>query len=620
MERAEPANRDRLCHLFTPTEGSPVRNDNAQGDLESDNEMWNIYLKAVEDIHKPSMDAWKEDSNGVIVLAALFSAIVGAFIIESYKKLSPDNGDQTVTLLKQISQQLADFSLNGTNPAPSLENQPSFSPGASILWVNGLWLVSLVLSITSALHSTLLQEWARTYTQMPQLPIQLSHRARVTSFLWSGFRKYNPGLASWTAQALLHVAVLLFFTGLVIFFFTIHRTMAIVVLILVTLFALAYFMLTILRLFDPKCPYDTPMTLAFPYPLYIMSSFVMLCLRWAVKGLGGNLMSYNLGQVTTPRQRKVVEWLEVCFHAVKSYRRQFKIGAASSLIFEAHKATVDVDRKALAELFHLLDTSKTSKLVASIPKDKIVELVTPPIKSGNSVIDPPLLTLLRSCARGTRAAGVDKVVRQNSMLVFLHAVHHIAKTFIARNGASPSHARSLLNKVRTNFANIGLMRPMWDDVNATIRVTSRSICALLAKYLLHIHSLTGRPLEAPELVWLQDVFGETLSATHDTTTLELMNLKSFVYGVLLHQQGDLTTEDAISFTETLLILMNAGVRAPFRRDIFQEQLSALIGRIQQDGLEGSAVVVDKLRRIFHDFLYPQAQTPAPAPACGPELL
>jgi hypothetical protein len=52
----------------------------------------------------------------------LFSAIVGAFIIEFYKKLSSDSGDQTVALLQQISQQLPNSPIS-TNP--NTVNQPS---------------------------------------------------------------------------------------------------------------------------------------------------------------------------------------------------------------------------------------------------------------------------------------------------------------------------------------------------------------------------------------------------------------------------------------------------------------------------------------------------------------
>jgi hypothetical protein len=95
-----------------------------------------------------------------------------------------------------------------------------------------------------------------------------------------------------------------------------------------------------------------------------------------------------------------------------------------------------------------------------------------------------------------------------------------------------------------------------------------------------------------------------------------MNLKAFVYGLLSGPEGELPREDAISFTETLAILMDAGIERPYDRDKFRNQLSALIGRIELDTTEGSGEIADKLRRIFKDFdptLAP-AHVPVSAPA------
>src|SRR6267154_4468169 len=78
----------------------------------------------------------------------LFSATVGAFIIEFYRKLSSDPGDETVVLLRQISQQLQN-SPNSTN-SNTANQQSSSSPGTAMVWVNAMWLISFVLSLTSA--------------------------------------------------------------------------------------------------------------------------------------------------------------------------------------------------------------------------------------------------------------------------------------------------------------------------------------------------------------------------------------------------------------------------------------------------------------------------------------
>ncbi|KAH9172720.1 hypothetical protein EDB89DRAFT_856612 [Lactarius sanguifluus] len=179
--------------------------------------MWSIYLSESEKHDKDISDGWKDDANGVLVFTGLFSATVAAFIIESYKKLSPDSGDQTAFLLQQISQQLSGLS-NGTYVRP--QNYPTFSPSTSIVCVNAMWILSLIVSITCALLATLMQQWARQYVQLPQLRTTPRERAHVRSFLFFGLKQFRMSYAVELIPTLLHLAVFLFFVGLVIFFFS----------------------------------------------------------------------------------------------------------------------------------------------------------------------------------------------------------------------------------------------------------------------------------------------------------------------------------------------------------------------------------------------------------------
>jgi len=507
-----------------------------------------------------------------------------------------------VDLLKQISRQLAGF--NGTYPNLPIKEPPG--PSTPIILVNVMWLISIVLSITSALFATLLQQWARRYIQMPEIPSLVTHRARVRSFLFRGTLKYNMRLAVEIVPTLLHLSVFLFFTGLVIFFFTIHKTVAIAVSVSVGLFAVMYFALTILPYFGHSCPYRTPMSSVWWYPWHALLSLGALCLRWVVRRLHDWLIPYNLGQgmSASPKQAKLQSWYESCEDAVKKYRYRLTAGLGKSIIKGALDAPVVVDREALTRLFDqltLADKSELPKFVASIPKDRIVHLMTPPIESGKIVFRDQL-TLIRNC--GTDR-GLDKDVRKRCLMVCLEAVRHIAKALIVPNTAQQPE---VLHDIRTNFANIGLMREIWtDNSNDTaILVTSRSICALLARCLLHKEQLEG-----PELAWLEDIMGkpshEIFNSRGDFAVLDPINLKSFVYSVLSHQEGDLPTEHAISFTETLAILVNAGTQAPFDRSTFSHGISNLIHQMEDDD------VANKLGTMFQDFLPPPARAPVPAP-------
>ncbi|KAH9989274.1 hypothetical protein BJV77DRAFT_1172564, partial [Russula vinacea] len=205
-----------------------------------------MYLDEVKKDDKQIADTWKEGSSGILVFSGLFSAIVAAFIIEFYKQLSPNSGNQIVIPLA-----------NGTY---SIIANPPSPPTASMVWVNAMWLISLVLSLTSALIATLLQEWARRYVDTARLPSEPNHHVRVRWFLFLGTKTYKMRLIVQMGFVLLHLSVYLFFAGLVVVFHTINKNVAIAVEVAVGIFGLAYIALSILPCLDVQCPYRTPMS------------------------------------------------------------------------------------------------------------------------------------------------------------------------------------------------------------------------------------------------------------------------------------------------------------------------------------------------------------------------
>jgi hypothetical protein len=514
----------------------------------------------------------------------LFSATVGAFIIEFYKKLSSDPGDETVALLRQISQQLQN------SPNSSLSNTANqSSPSAPMVWANAMWLISLVLSLTSALIATLLQQWARRYVETPKVLSEPNDRARVRSFLSLGNELYKMRFLVGLAPTLLHFSVYLFFGGLVIAFHTIHKKVAIAVDVAVGLFALAYTVLTILPFLDIRCPYRTPMTDILWYSWHTFLSSVARIFYWFLEWLPRRLVSPGLdGSTMSSGQRMVVDWLTSCENTAKKHWRYVMDGFGKSIIDSA-KSLEDEDRNIITWLFSqlaLYDKSKLRKFAACIPRNRVLNLI-PLIESGKFVLREPLLTLLRSCARNTRAASPDHDVLIRSLLVCLDVIHHIAK--------APSIPD--LNFMRAYFANISLMRELWNDNDDSIRITSRSICALVARQVVR-----KIRIEDADLGWLQEVTGEPSNAIleADAAVRDQMNFKSFVYGVLPNHATHLSTEDATSFKETLAILMN--VRTDNRTNL-QIRLSEEMRWIQQYDPEGSREIFDRLHSMLPS-IYP----------------
>jgi hypothetical protein len=517
----------------------------------------------------------------------LFSATVGAFIIEFYKKLSPDSGNQTVALLGQISQQLA----NSPNSSYSnTANQSSLS--ASMVWVNAMWLISLVLSLTSALIATLLQQWARRYIETPKVQSQPKDRARVRSFLFQGTELYKMRLLVELAPTLLHLSVYLFFGGLVIAFHTIHKKVAIAVDAAVGLFALAYTVLTVLPFLDIRCPYRTPMTYILWYSVHTFLSFLTHAFYWFLEWLHGCLVSPDSDGSMSSGQLMLVNWLTSCENIAKKHWRYVTDGLGRSII-DGAKSLEDGDRKIIAWLFSqfaLYDKNKLLVFAASIPRHKVVDFI-PPIKSGKIVLRKPLLALLRSCSTDDTGAGdPGENVRKAALSVCLTAIHDIAKVSIIPD----------LNFVRGEFANISLMRLLWNDSDDYIRITSRSICALIARQVVR-----KRHIEDADLSWLEEVTGEPSGAIleADVTVLDLMNFKSFIYGALPNNLNaddwHPSTETATSLKETLVILLDERTdnRFSFTPDR-QARLSEEVGRIQQYDPEGGREAFNRLQSVF----------------------
>ena len=450
-----------------------------------------------------------------------------------------------------------------------------------MVWVNAMWLISLVMSLTCALIATLLQQWARRYIETPKIADVLRYRSRVRSLLLDGTKLYKITLIVEMLPTLLHLSVYLFLGGLVIAFHTVHKTVAIAVDVAVGVSGLAYIVLSILPCLDLRCPYRTPISQILWYPCHAFFTLAALFLHSCLLGLHKLL-----------NQRVLLRWLQSRRLSVSNHWRYFTNGLEKSVVYGAVEMQRDGDRKRVTWLFNELalgDKYKFLMFAASIPRRRIPDLI-PSIKDDS--FRESLLILLRSCLTNIYTAWPGTDVPERSLLVCLHAIRHIVK---AKSPTIPD-----LDFMRAHLANTGLMRELWDDIDDSIRITSCSICALVAKQVVR-----KRRLKWADLNWLQEVFGKPSNSIFEAgvTVRDQMNFKSFVYGTLNHVMGthrDLSPEDATSFNETLAILLDVRIdsRDYFATYDWQIRLSEEVGRIQMYDRQGGLDVFDRLRLVF----------------------
>ncbi|KAJ7036986.1 hypothetical protein C8F04DRAFT_1036200, partial [Mycena alexandri] len=235
---------------------------NVPGDDAAAAKLWAVYISEANKYGKPLVKSWKSDMEGMLIFAGLFSASLTAFLIESYKTLSPDSGSQTVKLLAQISQQVASGSNGNTLSLPISPPFP-FNPSATSLVCNALWFISLGLSLACALLATLVEQWARDFLHRVDTQSSPLIRARVFAYLYYGIKRFNMHLVVDIIPLLLHASLLLFFAGLVAFLIPVNIGMTLIAAALLVLVTAAYSVLTLLPLGYMDCPYRTPLSGVF---------------------------------------------------------------------------------------------------------------------------------------------------------------------------------------------------------------------------------------------------------------------------------------------------------------------------------------------------------------------
>ncbi|KAI0262795.1 hypothetical protein BC834DRAFT_971859 [Gloeopeniophorella convolvens] len=236
--------------------------------------LWSVYVQEGENHDKAMIETWKDDMEGIIIFAGLFSASLTSFLVESYQNLQPDRAEQTVlllqqavTLLSQVTQQLGPDGNQVSIQLPSrLDLGPN--PDGSDIRVNILWFMSLIFSLGAALAATIVQQWVREYMHVFQRYNSSLKRARLRQFLYEGAMSGRMTILVDGVPVLIHISLFLFFAGLCDFLFKINETVAIVVTVMVSLCGALYIGAMVSPMVYAQSPYQTPLSGLFWWLFY----------------------------------------------------------------------------------------------------------------------------------------------------------------------------------------------------------------------------------------------------------------------------------------------------------------------------------------------------------------
>ena len=240
--------------------------------------VWPTYNKVSQDFDKKGLDQWNADLDVLLIFvsvlvraaihsdrtdnhpqAALFSAIVTAFLIRALDDLNPDYERQSALLLHQL--------LNGRDPDLANISDPTNPqpPTNSAIAVNCLWFASLLASLGASLCAIICKSWLTEYTSgMNPVVGLLQACKRHIRFMALQQLKVQTLVAF--LPVLLHSSVLLFFAGAVVYLVQIDKWVATVFIITGGILGAAYFVLTILP-FVTNPPFRHYSTFLFYQPL-----------------------------------------------------------------------------------------------------------------------------------------------------------------------------------------------------------------------------------------------------------------------------------------------------------------------------------------------------------------
>jgi hypothetical protein len=487
-----------------------------------------MYTTRAQKFDEEDVENWKGGADGILVFVCisfpcaptlftyslfafqtgLFSSTVATFIAISYQNLQQDPNLTTQSLLAQISQQLS----NSTTGSTSSTATP-FVPPASAVFINSVWFLSLVLSLTCALMATLLQQWARRYFQMIQRHNAPHVRAHIREYFAQGARRFRISALVEVLPSLLLLSVLLFFAGLVVFAFSTNNIVAYSTLAIVASFFLSYIAFTLMPLIHHDCPYQTPLTAPLWSCTQTVSFFLLTIAHYGAKEF--YKLSTLRGVVTANTVKS--------FHDKRSSKvKSLSEGMMCTLENSAKCFSMDTYRSALRWMLdRLVDDLELEEFIAEIPELYNSEALVPrngnndpqntihavlAVLPGPTSFDAPLPWSIIQLAQRAITSGIQESTRRRRTRASLRALYHIPgaiRDLLAPYASSELYCLAILPLLNSPES-LEVINELWDTHNDDVSLSVRCTAAVIADFMISPPLRTLDYFLAPHVPFIGD--------------------------------------------------------------------------------------------------------------------
>ncbi|KIP06677.1 hypothetical protein PHLGIDRAFT_51052, partial [Phlebiopsis gigantea 11061_1 CR5-6] len=159
--------------------------------------------------------------------AALFSAVVTTFAVQTYQSFQVDSGGTTNQLIAyQIS------TANHPNIPPVIASTiasllaPQSAAPTSARWLNALFFLSLVLSLAAALLGILAKQWIREYLKWDSALAAPRENVMVRQIRFEAWEEWRVEAILWSIPVFLEIAMVLFLAGIAVLLWTLDDIVA----------------------------------------------------------------------------------------------------------------------------------------------------------------------------------------------------------------------------------------------------------------------------------------------------------------------------------------------------------------------------------------------------------
>ncbi|KAH8989302.1 hypothetical protein EDB83DRAFT_2239628 [Lactarius deliciosus] len=295
------------------------------GDFDDNaNALWSLHVKEARSHDEARIQTLKDDMDGVLIFAGLFSAALTSFVTDKIHDLQVDPAQQmvyyqqqNVALLAQISKQVSSIAPQVSIPSASPPPYPNFSPSSSDVRVNAYWFMSLVFSISAALLATLVQQWVRDYMHVFQRYSNPLKSARLRQYLYEGAEGWYMPVVAESVPGLVHVSLFLFFLGLGDSLLAVHTTVAVTTIVPITVCGLLYVLTMFAPILNPQSPFQNPFSCLIWYLAQKMHprSYSDRATGGALKALSTNMsegqaqLAMEANDERKDRDARAIQWL-----------------------------------------------------------------------------------------------------------------------------------------------------------------------------------------------------------------------------------------------------------------------------------------------------------------------